>query len=264
MSYFNRNHEIHSDCMGSSLGIDIFEMEKPKERAKLLTISSDTQQVRSVLDSVGGWLPAAAEEYNISADIRDYVLAPVVIMPSDLPNRNCVGFPLFELTKFNTESKMLAYKTFAAAPLHINHVNKDHTIASGVIFDVAFRKMNNVQGDIWKIIALCGFDRKRKPLICNRILNDPETTYSMGAWASAYTCSVCGNKYKEGSECEHVQLGKPAYKLFPGKGRDTVPQLAYYEARGITGFECSFIETNTPAYYSASVPKSSVIDMYGT
>ena len=47
------------------------------------------------------WLPFAAKPYHISPNPDDYVIVATPIIPSDLPNRNGVGFPLNQLLKFD-------------------------------------------------------------------------------------------------------------------------------------------------------------------
>jgi hypothetical protein len=52
------------------------------------------------------WLPFSAPHYQISPDPSDYILTPVIVMPSDIPNRNGVAFPLKELIAFNPDMGM--------------------------------------------------------------------------------------------------------------------------------------------------------------
>ena len=251
---FERNHLIYCDAQPGA-AVEVFSIEQQKGRLK--SVAEDMISVtKEALHLATEWLPAAAEEMNISSNIKDYVLVPVPIMPSTVPNRNQIGFPLKELSRFNVEAGCLGYETWRKKPTFVAHKNQDHTKAKGVIFDVAFRPMTNVQGDIYKAINLCGFDRERDAILANDILNNKHD-YSMGAWCNEYRCSICNHKYeKKGKiaiECEHVQLGKPVYKLFNGK-------LAYNKAIGITGFETSAVDTG--AFYSAcNIPNSHVMNM---
>lgn len=68
------------------------------------------------------WLPFAAKTYEISGDINDYILMVYPICPSDIPNRNGIGFPLHELTRFQPPPvSRMAYKAWTGVPLHYEH-----------------------------------------------------------------------------------------------------------------------------------------------
>lgn len=203
---------------------------------------SDIHGESQVLD-FNIWLPFAAKHMNISKDIKDYILVPVIIMPSDLPNRNGVGFPLSELVKFNPEMGMQAYKTWKGKPTYYEHSNKDLLQAKGVIVDTYMRKFQGFGGGvIWKLVALLAFDRSKDPELCRRILL-PEgnaerlNTYSMGAYVGKYTCSVCG---RDKGKCTHLSTtSKVNFHMVED-------MLAYCLAMDIIGFETSAVET--PAY----------------
>lgn len=226
--------------------IDIFSSVKKKDiaSADVMTPSDlgvpkqDTKDDLNTLD-FHEWLPFASKELCISSDIMDYIIVPVIIMPSDLPNRNGVGFPLSELVKFNTEFGMQAYKTFKGKPTYYEHKNQDCTKAKGVIIDTYMRKFKGFGGgSIWKLVALLGFDRTKDPELCNRIVTGDINTYSMGSYVTKYTCSVCG---RDKGKCTHLSnTAKVNFNLIDGK------YLAYCLAMGICGFETSAVEN--PAY----------------
>ncbi len=187
------------------------------------------------------WLPFAAPQYKISPDVKDYVLTPVIIMPSDLPNRNSVGFPLRELIRFNPEYGMQAYKTWKGQPTHLEHANEDVTKAYGVIVDAFMRPMKgHGQNKVWKFMQLLAFDRSKHPEVTSRIESGEINSYSMGAFVDSYTCSICSADL---GNCHHLN------PKIQGQFYEFEGQLAFKNVRGIKGFETSAV--SDPAYVSA-------------
>ena len=72
--------------------------EKASRKSKSIKVQS-TSADSFALD-VNAWLPACAEHYNISPDIRDYVLHPTVVNISGLPNTNGDSFSAKEWLTF--------------------------------------------------------------------------------------------------------------------------------------------------------------------
>jgi hypothetical protein len=217
-------------------------------RNKSLEISSDLR-VHSNLTGLGDatqldlttWLPFAAKEYHISPEFSDYVLVPVFIMPSDLPNRNSVGFPLRELVKFNVAQGRQAYKTFTGKPVHYEHDNKDPHKAHGVIVDTFLKKLAGYgNGKVWKLMELLAIDRTKYPQVSSRILDGSLNTYSMGAFVQGYTCSYCHSPM---GQCSHLHPNK-AFDFYELNGK-----LVYRQVHGVEGFETSIVES--PAYLTA-------------
>lgn len=188
------------------------------------------------------WLPFASSHYQISKNLDDYVLTPVIVMPSDLPNRNAVAFPLRELVKFHPNLGQQAYKTWKGKPTHYEHANDDITKAYGVIADSFMRKLVGFNhGNIWKILLLLAFDRSKNPDVINRIISGDLNSYSMGAFIGSYTCSYCGEDL--GNGCTHLDMNKPGVMYELGG------KLVFRNIRDCEGFECSIVES--PAYVSA-------------
>lgn len=184
--------------------------------------------MRSVLmDQMRHMLPFVSEAYDISQDIKDYVMVPVVIMPSDLPNRNMQAFPLRELTKFNHDIGKLGYQSWQWQPTHVSHQNHNPMAAKGVVFDSVLKKMPGYHGNLHKVVCLLGFDRRKDSILANDILNRVKTAYSMGALSKRWTCSICGKERHE--NCGHVKASPTIY--------DGV--LAYWQIRDFKGFEVS-------------------------
>lgn len=194
------------------------------------------------------WLPAAAKHYNISPNIRDYVLVPIPSMISDMPNTNGDSVTIQEFLRFDPKLGMQAFKTFRGKPTHYEHNNKDISKAKGVILDAFLRPLKGFgNGKYWKLVLLSAFDRTKDPMLVNSILTGENNAYSIGFYFQAYTCSICGHNCGAGgssSPCEHTVPRKPTYEL---NGR-----LAYRQCRNIVGFENSVVAS--PAYVSAISP----------
>jgi hypothetical protein len=237
----DRPYIINADAIGTS-PLEFFSLEQHRDRLIIANNVDLKEEVRNVLEGVAEWLPIAAETLNISPNIKDYILSPVISMPSDLPNRNQQAFPLTELTRWTTDIGCPMYKTWNGMPLHLEHNNKDPTIAKGIILNTLMRPIVGTAGNIWKVIKLNALDRNRDPVLANDILTGRLNSWSMGAYARDYSCSICGQMLAKDRGCEHISHGKPEFKVFNGK-------LAYYNVCDPKGFECSVV--NSPAFYSA-------------
>jgi hypothetical protein len=206
---------------------------------------TDTEGFMDLTKKVRGWLPFASEPYRISKSLADYVVIPVMIMPSELPNRNGVGFPFRELTRFSPDTGCLMYKSWVGKPTHVEHQNQNPVEAKGVILDTAIRPMTGYEGSVWKVVSLLAFDRSKDAMLVNDILTRKRTAYSMGAYVKDYECSICAKSLKSGG-CDHVDKQRPQYRLYNGS------DLAYYRAIDPIGFETSSVAT--PAYVTADNP----------
>jgi hypothetical protein len=190
------------------------------------------------------WLKAAAKEYLISPDIRDYVLVPCPILISDIPNTNGDSVTIQEFLRFDPEMGMQAFKTARGKPCQLEHANKDITKAKGVILDVFLRPLKRFgNGKYWKLVELMAYDRTKDPLLVQSILSGENNAYSIGFYYNSYTCSICGSLYTMGgsSVCKHTFPRKPTY--------EANGQLVYRQCRNIRIFETSSVAT--PAYVNA-------------
>jgi hypothetical protein len=187
------------------------------------------------------WLPFASKELVISDDPKDYVLYPVPIMYSDLPNRNGIGFPLAELVKWNVKRGSQAYKAWSGMPMYEEHRSDDHRTAIGIVIDVAMTQIKEFgQGKFWKVVALAALDRTKNPQLIAEVEERKINTYSMGAMVDGWTCSYCGAMP---GRCSHIDPEKPVvfYEL---KGR-----LVYKMVYGVDPYELSVVRD--PAYATA-------------
>ena len=195
------------------------------------------------------WLPWAAKEYNLSTNIRDYVLVPVPVMLTDIPNTNGDSVTLREFMRFDTSLGQQAFKTFRGKPCHLEHANKDIKDAKGVILDVFVRPVRKFGGGkFYKLVELMAYDRTKDPELVRSILKGENNAYSVGFYFKAYTCSICGAVVGQGlgsKPCAHTFPRRPTYKQLDGR-------LVYRQCADIVGFETSVVAD--PSYVSAIGP----------
>lgn len=188
------------------------------------------------------WLPFAAQELELSSDPKDYLIHPVPIMYSDLPNRNGFAFPLTELIKWNVGLGRQAYKGWSGMPMYTEHQSDDHKKALGIVIDTSLRRIENYgNGKFWKVMALAAIDRNKNAKLAERVEQGLLTTYSMGAMVDYCTCSFCG---AIAGECTHVPASNDNVTFYEKDGR-----LVYKDVRGVSPYELSVVED--PAYGTA-------------
>jgi hypothetical protein len=238
---------VYADAIGLCKPIDMHQARKSKD----LVMSSTHLEIKANMGdqsfqtvNFASWLPACAKVYEISPNVEDYIFVPIITMPSDLPNRNGVGFPLDQLTAFSIDEGRLGFETFKGKRVHLEHKNDVPKEALGVIVDVALRKMQGYgEGKVWKLLELLAIDRSKDPTYAKMILDGEMNSYSMGAWVESYICSYCREPMTENSHCQHLHPKKPKdfYELDG--------QLVYRLIQGMKGFETSIVAT--PAYLTA-------------
>lgn len=208
------------------------ETIRDPKTGKLRVASANILNKTASLDI--SWLPIAAEQYNISYDIRDYVINEIPIVAVDLPNRNMDAFPFDEVSSFNPEMGNLVYKTFIGKPTHKDHDNRDPRKARGVHFDAQLEKVGNT--GLYKIVVLAGWDRTKDPELVRQILSGKRNGFSMGALVGFTECSYpgCGATSTDGRiACEHMKYGR-------NKGATINTHILYELCR-----HCNFIETSS-------------------
>jgi hypothetical protein len=213
------------------------------------------------------WLPYAAEVYEISSDIKDYMTVPVIIMSSDLPNRNLTAFPATELSAFSPQIGDLVYRGWKGKPVCVDHINQQPNKAIGAIVDVSMKKMStSTDVALYKVVALLAIDTT-KGSIPKDIISGRRTHYSMGAYVRSYSCSICGQKgqmkstMKSKFDClpcgkQHVGVDRSGnMRMWPtddGKSH----MLGFLNAHDVVPFEVSSVPT--PAFVSATAPTDSI------
>ncbi len=193
-----------------------------------------------------GWLKQASYSYKISANIKDYLMVPVIGFYANVPNRNGHGFLLSDLTTFLPDTGRISYKTWIGKPvLHEHEGHTEPSTAKGVVLDTFLKKDRNH----WKMIAYLAIDRTKSVEIAERIMDRELTTYSVGAHVTSFDCSICSRNM---GSCTHLDTRKPRW------GSDIVQdgpnlQVAFAMARYPLGFEISIVEQ--PAFSMADNDK---------
>lgn len=241
---------ILGDDRPSTEPVEVHSIEKQKSRLLTASLGDDyASRTRSVLEDSVGWLPFFAEKYNISADIRDYVLVPVSVFLSGIPNKKGHAFTIEELTSADPNMGLMKYETFNRQPLHEDHKNGDYSIARGVVLASSLQRAPEFMGEVFRCICLQAFDRRTHPALANKILTGEINSYSMGARASGFKCSVCGKDVP--GHCNHVPRGMAQGTGFDGFTK-VGEKLAYLEAQGTRFFEISALNKNNPAWAGAT------------
>ncbi len=205
-----------------------------------------TASAQSGTDSIDiSWLAGAAEVYNLSPDLRDYVIMPCVTIVTNLPNVNGDAMTSAELMKFDPNLGNYAYRSFVGKPTYLEH--RENTVyqkAKGVILD-AYMGVLPRYGRA-KLVELLAYDRSKDPVLANRILTRQINTASMGVFFQSYRCSISNRVYGAGElEGKFTQRGSPTRVMeIAGKRR-----LAFRYLMELVGFETSAVEV--PAYTCA-------------
>lgn len=216
--------------------------------------SEVTRQLGGATVDIHGLIKAAAKHYHLSDDPKDYLVVPVPILISDVPNRNGVAFPAKELAAFSPDMGCCHYQTWRGKPTFSEHANDDITAAKGIILDVTMNKVKEHPG-FYKVVELLSFDRTKDKKLFAEVASNRANAYSMGAYVNHYRCSICAHVWEPGDDpqCSHIAGGKrPTFaRLHDGR-------LAYRQAIGVTGFETSLVAT--PAWRMAHSDFVNVID----
>lgn len=190
------------------------------------------------------WLPWAAKTYHISPNLEDYVFKNMPICPSDVPNRNGIGFPLQELLRYQPPPiARQVYRAWTGCPVHYEHDNEDCTKALGVIFDTSLRQIKtHGNGKIYMVHGLIGVDKRKYPVLAGRLLDGSLNTGSMGALSDMFTCSVCGSSVTKETllGCGHVEgPNNVNWRMVHHEGKN---KIAYLNAFNLSPIEYSLVE----------------------
>lgn len=214
--------------------VDLHKQGVSKREFK--TFAREVQHGKSAAIDAYFWLGAAAEAYDLSKNLKDYVIVPnVPVILSDVPNTNGIAFSREELLRFNTQVGSLAYSTFKGMPAYTEHQNTDPSKASGVILDVYIDTIPQGRG-ILKVVELLGFDRSKNPELAKAILSGERNCYSMGMYFESFTMS-------DGSAPTDMALKRPLFC-------NSRNELVYKIPHKLKGFETSSVLN--PAFVSAT------------
>lgn len=134
-------------------------------------------------------LKAAASEYHISPDIKDYNFALIPILVTGMPNVNMQAVPTRELLRFLPDHGCQSYKTYIGKCLFQEHKNDDPTKSLGIVLDASLIPVKKY--NIARLMILAAYDRSKSARAAKDCLN-PNTSYSMGCASLALQCSICG------------------------------------------------------------------------
>lgn len=189
------------------------------------------------------WLPFASEVYEVSANPKDYVIAPVPIVTCDIPNRNMDAFPFKEASRWNYLQGRITYQTFVGKPTCKDHDNQDPRRARGVHFDASLRRWEH-NPKFWKITVLAGFDRTKDSNMVRDIVRGSRTGYSMGGLVDQTECAVCGDLSSGDAKCQCMTRA--------GKGGIVHGSLVYDICKGINWIETSSLGEDPADVYAHS------------
>jgi hypothetical protein len=236
------NYDVSAKNVDSAEGRE-FVRELARTSATPKELRADAMPAEEVLD-YAKWLPFAAKRYKISPRIEDYVVVNTPMIPSDIPNRNGVAFPLCELVKFREPPvNRIVYKAWVGCPTHEEHAADDYENALGIILDTSLKRIVNYgNGRHWMVMALLAFDKTKvqNEKRIQRMLNGEVNTYSMGANCQYFTCGLSG-----------VRLDDPRYAARMAKAMewDVVndpltqrPTMLFRNAHDLSADECSTVD----------------------
>ena len=230
----NEPHIVHGSVVSAASKVEAHNKSYQYDKGRGVTASVlQGKEISSNFkrDIDVSWLQAAADTYQISGDINDYVIVDIPSVTIDIPNRNLQAFPYEEVSFFDNMQGSLVYQTFTGRPTHIDHQNSDPLEAKGVHFDSTLQFVPAY--NVWKIRTLAGFDRTKDQKLVADILSGRRNGYSMGALVQNFVCSNCG-------EVEVIK--KPCRCMAMGKGSIVDGRLVYQLCAGVQFFEQSSVE----------------------
>jgi len=181
-------------------GSAVYSTSKPvsmhKREIVKATVEGKRKDIVDVSDIYGkksfidvSWLKAASTKYHISPNLNDYVVESVPVLTAGIPNINMQGFSVKALTEFDPDQGCVRYKTFVGKPTFEEHQNTDITKAKGVNLDASLVSIPKFK--IGKVVVLSAFDRTKDEKLVSAIFKRERKSYSMGAIASYFNCSIC-------------------------------------------------------------------------
>lgn len=188
----------HVKIYGSPVGPESEPVKMHKKRTEKIEAKGEGKKTVVNADQFEGfnkkyidlsWLGGAAEKYNLSSDISDYVVWPVPVVTSQLPNRNSQAFILKSLVEFEVSQGRRRYQTFIGKPTCQEHQNDDPNKVKGVNLDASLVKVPGYR--LAKVIVLSAFDRTKDSDLVKSMLKNKINSFSMGATCTTFQCSVC-------------------------------------------------------------------------
>lgn len=211
-----------------------FRQTQPAQTLKQLR-SRMTASVSSTLNL--DYLEACAPIYKISSNVDDYIFGTERALVADLSNRNGHEFDLEELLRFNIGGGCLNYKTFEGKPMLINH---EYVLPKAIGVHIQSRLIQDGPYVAVELISACDTTKNKEAAEYYR---SGECSFSMGALAGYFQCSVCGVNFEGDKPCVHCNdTGILRPHNYNGKLK-----LAYMRARDIEFIEHSLLIGEPPA-----------------
>lgn len=184
-------------------------------------------------------LQLLANEYDISADPKDYIFEAIRGNTVNVANENKDGFHKFELLRYDHRLGKQVYRTYENKPHQVNHRAENPKNARGFIVDAHYNDSANPLdtcpncgnktaskeardaetgihcikcGEVVKdefIELLIAIDAKKDPSFANGVLKGVLKHGSMGCSCLRTRCNVCNNvAYTRSEFCKHISQNK--------------------------------------------------------
>lgn len=219
--------------------------------------SSSSSSVRSADALPAGyvdisWLKAASSRYDISSDIKDYVVKDLRIVRLDYPNRNYDSFRRADSLQWSMKRMRPRWATFIGSPTchnHQNRVDMNKALAKGIHLDAALDIVHHANFDVHYIRILAAYDRSKDRGLTIAMERGDKPGHSMGAIVPQARCSICkatGTGSRTRNYCEHSSRRGTLFQV-PGV---ELPLLAYDLCEEFDFFESSVVDD--PAEFTAT------------
>ncbi len=231
---------------------ELMPCNRPFEGHSLVNQSSlelsalDTGLMKEVDTS---WLPQAAERYDISPKLSDYVLLSAPVMILGAPNRNGVVFKERSMMAVSPSHNMPRYQTWVGCPTHYEHCLTPDKDPKGVILGAHVQTLSKYVGNPKALFLLHAFDRRKDPKLANEIMSLNRPYVSMGASVTHYACTACGVQVIPNTpeRCSHASKNAPKVTI------DKAGVLHCAECVDFYGHESSSVYIPAYAYAGGSL-----------
>ena len=184
---------ILGDAVNSTHTIELYKknrktsiLEEINKKRTILKANEIDGQYCSPIDL--SWVPFATGHYNISPDLRDYIVVRIPALTSEIPNRNMQALSSTSLVSFDPEYARQRYQTYIGRPVCCEHNNKNLKDSQGIVVDATLFPVPHYK--LLKVMVLALIDRT-KAKYKNELLHGT-MGFSIGCLASGFICSICG------------------------------------------------------------------------
>jgi len=199
-------------------------------------------------------LDLVANEYNISADPKDYIFEAIRGNTSNVRNENKDAFHKTELLRFDHRLGKQVYRTYQYKPHQIQHRADNPKTARGFILDATYNDRSPASAECENCHAktaakeardaetglhcikcghvvkdefvelLVAIDTKKDPVFANGVMSGVLRHGSMGCSCARTRCNVCNHVASTASEfCKHIRNKGKVY----AEGAEDFNPVAY-------------------------------------